>query len=59
MERWLEENFQQVYRHAFSGEWRKYDLAAARFGVANAAIRVYVQEYDAGAGLVLTAWYES
>ena len=42
-----------------SRAWRKYDLAAARFGVANAAIRVYVQEYDSGANLVLTAWYES
>jgi hypothetical protein len=42
-----------------SREWRRYDLMAARFGVASAAIRVYVQEYDAGAGLVLTAWYEN
>jgi hypothetical protein len=42
-----------------SREWRKYDLMAARFGVASAAIRVYVQEFDVSAGLVLTAWYES
>jgi len=42
-----------------SREWKRYDLMSARFGVANAAIRVYVQEVDAGAGLVLTAWYDN
>ena len=25
VERWLDENFRQVYRHIFSGQWRKYD----------------------------------
>jgi len=25
VERWLEENFTKVYRHVFSGDWRKYD----------------------------------
>jgi hypothetical protein len=42
VERWLEENFQQVYRHAFSGDWRKYDPW-------DAAHRVEVQEVDSPA----------
>jgi Protein of unknown function (DUF1479) len=25
VERWLEANFRQVYRHVFSGEWKNYD----------------------------------
>ncbi len=25
VERWLDENFRQVYRHVFSGNWRAYD----------------------------------
>jgi hypothetical protein len=25
VERWLDENFRNVYRHVFSGNWRKYD----------------------------------
>jgi len=25
VERWLDENFRQVYRHVFSGHWREYD----------------------------------
>lgn len=25
VERWLDENFRQVYRHVFSGEWQRYD----------------------------------
>jgi hypothetical protein len=25
VERWLDENFRNVYRHVFSGEWREYD----------------------------------
>lgn len=25
VERWLDENFRQVYRHVFSGQWRDYD----------------------------------
>jgi hypothetical protein len=25
VERWLDNNFRDVYRHVFSGEWRKYD----------------------------------
>jgi Protein of unknown function (DUF1479) len=25
VERWLEPNFRNVYRHVFSGDWRKYD----------------------------------
>jgi len=25
VERWLESNFRKVYRHVFSGEWRRYD----------------------------------
>ena len=25
VERWLDDNFRRVYRHVFSGEWRKYD----------------------------------
>lgn len=29
LERWLDENFRHVYRHVFSGDWRKYDPFAA------------------------------
>lgn len=25
VERWLDENFRRVYRHVFSGDWRRYD----------------------------------
>ncbi|WP_321897868.1 DUF1479 domain-containing protein [Paraburkholderia heleia] len=25
VERWVDENFRQVYRHVFSGDWRRYD----------------------------------
>jgi hypothetical protein len=25
VERWLEENFQRVYRHVFNGDWKRYD----------------------------------
>lgn len=25
VERWLDDNFRRVYRHVFSGEWRRYD----------------------------------
>jgi len=25
VERWLEQNFRKVYRHAFSGDWRRYN----------------------------------
>jgi hypothetical protein len=25
VERWLDENFRNVYRHVFSGDWRRYD----------------------------------
>jgi hypothetical protein len=25
VERWLEENFRRVYRHVFSGDWKRYD----------------------------------
>jgi hypothetical protein len=42
VERWLEENFQQVYRHVYSGEWQKYDPW-------DAAYRVDVQEIDSPA----------
>jgi hypothetical protein len=42
-----------------SRELRKYDLQSARFGVLNAALRINVMEYDAGAALILTGWYEN
>jgi hypothetical protein len=42
IERWLEPNFQKVYRHVYSGEWRKYDPW-------DAAYRVEVQEVDSPA----------
>jgi hypothetical protein len=29
VERWLDENFRNVYRHVFSGEWREYDAFEA------------------------------
>lgn len=38
VERWLEPNFRNVYRHVFSGEWRKYDAF-------DAAWRTEVQEF--------------
>ena len=31
VERWLDGNFRNVYRHVFSGEWRKYDPFDAAF----------------------------
>ena len=42
VERWLEENFTKVYRHVFSGDWRKYDAF-------DAAYRTEVQEIDSPA----------
>ncbi len=42
VERWLEGNFQKVYRHVFSGDWRSYDPW-------DAAYRVDVQEIDSPA----------
>ncbi|HTR06899.1 MAG TPA: DUF1479 domain-containing protein [Paraburkholderia sp.] len=31
VERWIDENFRQVYRHVFSGDWRRYDPFDAAF----------------------------
>jgi hypothetical protein len=31
VERWLDENFRKVYRHVFSGNWRKYDAFDAAY----------------------------
>jgi hypothetical protein len=31
VERWLDENFRKVYRHVFSGDWRKYSAFDAAF----------------------------
>ncbi|MDR3427475.1 DUF1479 domain-containing protein [Silvimonas sp.] len=31
VERWLDENFRQVYRYVFSGEWQRYDPFDAAF----------------------------
>lgn len=31
VERWIESNFRQVYRHVFSGRWRDYDAFDAAF----------------------------
>ncbi len=31
VERWLDTNFQQVYRHVLSGNWRAYDPFDAAF----------------------------
>ena len=31
VERWLDENFRKVYRHVFSGEWRKYSAYDAAY----------------------------
>ena len=42
IERWLEPNFQKVYRHVYSGDWRRYDPW-------DAAYRVEVQEVDSPA----------
>ncbi len=42
VERWLEPNFRNVYRHVFSGEWRKYDPF-------DAAWRTEVQEFPSPA----------
>jgi hypothetical protein len=42
VERWLEGNFRNVYRHAFSGDWRKYEAF-------DAAYRTEVQEFDSPA----------
>jgi hypothetical protein len=42
IERWLEPNFQKVYRHVYSGNWRSYDPW-------DAAHRVEVQEVDSPA----------
>jgi len=38
LERWLEPNFRKVYRHVFSGDWRKYSAF-------DAAGRTEVQEF--------------
>ncbi|HKD06002.1 MAG TPA: DUF1479 domain-containing protein [Bryobacteraceae bacterium] len=42
VERWLEANFRKVYRHVFSGDWRRYDPF-------DAAFRTDVQEVDSPA----------
>ena len=42
VERWLEPNFRKVYRHVFSGEWRKYDAF-------DAAWRTEVKEFESPA----------
>ncbi|MFZ0590735.1 MAG: YbiU family protein, partial [Bryobacteraceae bacterium] len=42
IERWLEPNFQTVYRHVFSGDWRKYNAF-------DAAWRPDVQEFPSPA----------
>jgi uncharacterized protein DUF1479 len=31
VERWLDENFRKVYRHVFSGDWRKYNAFDAAY----------------------------
>ncbi len=31
VERWLDDNFRKVYRHVFSGDWRKYNAFDAGF----------------------------
>jgi hypothetical protein len=31
VERWLDENFRKVYRHVFSGEWRRYNAYDAAY----------------------------
>jgi hypothetical protein len=31
VERWIDENFRRVYRHVFSGEWRRYDAFDAAY----------------------------
>ena len=31
VERWLDDNFRHVYRHVFSGEWRRYDAFDAAY----------------------------
>ena len=31
VERWLDDNFRKVYRHVFSGDWRKYDAFDAAY----------------------------
>jgi hypothetical protein len=31
VERWLDDNFRKVYRHVFSGDWRKYDALDAAY----------------------------
>ncbi|CAB3785187.1 DUF1479 domain-containing protein [Pararobbsia alpina] len=31
VERWLETNFRQVYRHVYSGQWREYDAFDAAY----------------------------
>jgi hypothetical protein len=31
IERWVDDNFRKVYRHVFSGDWRKYDAFAAGY----------------------------
>jgi hypothetical protein len=31
VERWLDDNFRRVYRHVFSGEWRRYDAFDAAY----------------------------
>src|ERR1700728_3876685 len=42
VERWLDENFRKVYRHVFSGNWRKYSAFAGAF-------RPQVQEVESPA----------
>ncbi|MDR5753243.1 MULTISPECIES: DUF1479 domain-containing protein [unclassified Caballeronia] len=31
VERWLDDNFRRVYRHVFSGDWRRYDAFDAAY----------------------------
>lgn len=42
VERWLDERFRQVYRHVFSGHWRRYDPF-------DAAYRTEVREFPSAA----------
>jgi Protein of unknown function (DUF1479) len=42
VERWLEDNFRKVYRHVFTGSWRKYNAF-------DAAYRPEVREVDSPA----------
>ena len=42
VERWLDDNFRKVYRHVFTGSWRKYNAF-------DAAYRPEVREVDSPA----------